>query len=135
MQGRKRHLLVDTEGLVIRAAVLSAGIQDADGATDLLTLARPVCPRLEQIWADSAYAGFLVEWMRDEYGWRLEIVSKPPDQVGFAVQPRRWVVERTFAWLATYRRLSKHYEELPDSSEAWVYGASIHLMLKRLASV
>jgi putative transposase len=119
--------------LVVRVVVLPADIQDRDGAHDVCHVAAPVCPRLEQIWADQGYAGTLVEWMRDEYGWRLAIVSKPPDQVGFAVQPRRWVVERTFAWLGTYRRLSKDYEELPESSEAWIYAASIHLMLKRLA--
>jgi len=118
---------------VVRVVVLPADIQDRDGAQDVCQVAAPICPRLEQIWADSAYAGWLVEWLRDEYGWRLVIVSKPADQVGFAVHPRRWVVERSFAWLATYRRLSKDYEELPDSSEAWVYAASIHLMLKRLA--
>ncbi len=133
MKGRKRHLLVDTEGLVVRAVVLPADIQDRDGARDVCHVAAPICPRLEQIWADGAYAGYLVDWLRDEFGWRLEIVSKPPEQVGFAVQPRRWVVERTFAWLATYRRLSKDYEELPESSEAWIYAASIHLMLRRLA--
>ncbi len=133
MKGRKRHLLVDTEGLVVRAVVLPADIQDRDGARDVCHVSAPICPRLEQIWADGAYAGYLVAWLRDEFGWRLEIVSKPPEQVGFAVQPRRWVVERTFAWLATYRRLSKDYEELPESSEAWIYTASIHLMLRRLA--
>src|SRR5215212_6107519 len=94
VNGRKRHILVDTEGLLIRAAVLSAGIQDADGATDLLALARPACPRLEQLWADAAYAGYLVEWTREQCGWRLVIVNKSPDQVGFQVLPRRWVVER-----------------------------------------
>jgi transposase len=123
---------VDTEGLAVRVVVLPADIQDRDGAQDVCHVAAPICPRLEQLWADQAYAGALVEWIREAYGWRLTIVSKLPDQVGFAVQPRRWVVERTFAWLATYRRLSKDYEELPDSSEAWIYVASIHLMLKRL---
>jgi putative transposase len=134
VKGRKRHLLVDTEGLVVRAVVLPADIQDRDGARDVCHVAAPACPRLEQIWADSAYAGWLVDWLRDEYGWRLLIVSKPPEQEGFVVHPRRWVVERTFAWLGTYRRLSKDYEELPESSEAWVYAASIQLMLKRLES-
>lgn len=133
MNGRKRHLLVDTQGLVLRVVVLPAEIQDRDGAQDVCHVAAPTCPRLELIGADQGYAGWLVAWVRDAYGWRLEIVSKPPGQVGFVVQPRRWVVERTFAWLATYRRLSKDYEELPESSEAWVYAASIHLMLKRLA--
>ena len=131
MTGRKRHLLVDTEGIVIRVAVLSASIQDADGATDLLPLARPACPRLEQIWADGAYAGYLVEWTREHCGWRLEIVTKLPDQHGFQVLPRRWVVERTFGWLGRNRRLSKDYEEYAETSEAWLYLASIRLMLRR----
>jgi putative transposase len=133
VKGRKRHLLVDTEGLVVRVVVLPADIQDHDGAQDVCHVAAPVCPRLEQIWADQAYAGWVVEWVRDEYGWRLVIVSKPADQVGFVVHPRRWVVERTFGWLGRYRRLSKDYEELPESSEAWIYAAAIHLMLRRLA--
>ena len=133
MKGHKRHLLVDTEGLVVRVVVLPADIQDRDGAQDVCHVAAPVCPRLEQIWADQAYAGWVVEWVRDEYGWRLVIVSKPADQVGFVVHPRRWVVERTFGWLGRYRRLSKDYEELPESSEAWIYAAAIHLMLRRLA--
>lgn len=126
--------MVDTEGLIVRVVVLPADIQDRDGAQDVCHVAAPICPRLEQIWADSAYAGTLVEWVREEYGWRLVIVTKPADQKGFVVHPRRWVVERTFAWLGTYRRLSKDYEELPDSSEAWVYVASIHLMLQRLTA-
>lgn len=133
MKGRKRHLLVDTDGLVVRVVVLPANIQDRDGARDVCHVAAPACPRLEQIWADRAYAGLLIDWMRDEYGWRLAVVSKLPDQAGFVVQPRRRVVERTVAWLATCRRLSKDYEELPESGEAWIYAASIHLMLKRLA--
>ena len=131
MKGRKRHLLVDTEGIVIRVAVLSASIQDADGATDLLPLARPACRRLEQIWADGAYAGYLVEWTREHCGWRLEIVNKLPDQQGFQVLPRRWVVERTFGWLGRNRRLSKDYEEYAETSEAWLYLASIRLLLRR----
>jgi putative transposase len=131
VKGRKRHLLVDTEGILSRAAVLSAGIQDADGATDLLTLARPACSRLEQIWADGAYAGALVEWTREQCGWRLVIVSKLPDQQGFQVLPRRWVVERTFGWLGRNRRLSKDDEEYAETSEAWLYLASIRLMLRR----
>jgi putative transposase len=131
VNGRKRHWLVDTEGVVIRVAVLAASIQDADGATDLLTLARPVCPRLEQIWADGAYAEYLVEWTREQCGWRLVIVNKPPDQIGFQVLPRRWVVERTFGWLGRNRRLSKDDEEYAETSEAWLYLASIRLILRR----
>ena len=114
-----------------RAAILAAGMQAADGATDLLTLARPVCPRLEQLWADGASAGYLVEWTREQYGWRLVSVSKPPDQVGFEVLPRRWVVERTFGWLGRNRRLAKDYEERSETSEAWVYLAMIGILLRR----
>ena len=134
MNGRKRQLLVDTEGLVMRAVVLPADIQDRDGAQDLCHVAAPVCPRLEQIWADQAYAGYLIEWVRAEYGWRLVIVGKAPDQQGFMVHLRRWVVERTFAWLGRSRRLSKDYEEYPETSEAWIYLASIRLMLRRVGA-
>ena len=118
---------------MIRVVVLPADIQDRDGAQDVCHVAAPVCPRLEQIWADQAYAGYLVEWVREEYGWRLVIVGKAPEQDGFVVHVRRWVVERTFAWLGRSRRLSKDYEEYPETSEAWIYIASIRLMLRRLA--
>ena len=117
----------------MRVVVLPADIQDRDGAQDLCHVAASACPRLQHLWADSAYGGALVEWVRDTYGWRLEIVPQLVGQVGFVVRPRRWVVERTFAWLGRNRRLSKDYEELPESSEAWVYAASIRLMLTRLA--
>jgi putative transposase len=131
VNGRKRHLLVDTEGLVLRVAVLAAQIPDRDAAIDLFDLAQPVCPRIEQVWADSAYAGRFVDRTMRQWGWRLVIVSKPPDQQGFVVHPRRWVVERSFGWLGRNRRLAKDYEELNDSSEAWVYLAAIRLMLRR----
>lgn len=131
MNGRKRHLLVDTEGLVLRVVVLAAHIPDRDAALDLFDLAKPACPRVEQVWADAAYAGALVERTRNQWGWRLVIVSKPPDQQGFQVHPRRWVVERSFGWFGRNRRLAKDYEELAESSEAWVYLASIRLMLHR----
>jgi putative transposase len=125
---------VDTNGLIIRAVVLAASIQDRDGAQDVCLVAQPVCPRLEQIWADQAYGGHLVTWVREHDGWRLVIVGKEPGQQGFAVHPRRWVVERTFGWLGRQRRLSKDYEEYAETSEAWIYAASIRLMLHRLAA-
>lgn len=133
VKGRKRHLLVDVEALVLRVVVLPADLQDGDGAQDVCHVAAPVCPRLEQIGAARAYAGGLVEWVRTEDGWRLVIVSKPADHSGFVVHPRRWVVERTFGWLGRYCRLSKDYEELPERSEAGIDAAAIHLMLRRLA--
>jgi putative transposase len=126
--------LVDSDGLVIRAAVLAADLQDRDGAIDLCRVARPVCPRLELIWADAAYRGALAEWVKDHCGWRLEIVTRAEaDQHRFAVQPRRWVVERTFGWLGRNRRLSKDYEEYAETTESWIYLAMTRLMLGRLA--
>jgi putative transposase len=120
--------------MVIRAAVLAADLQDREGAIDLCQVARPVCPRLELIWADAAYRGALVEWVQDQCGWQLEIVTRAADQQGFAVQHRRWVVERTFSWLGRNRRLSKDYEEFAETTESWIYLAMIRLMLTRLAA-
>jgi putative transposase len=125
---------VDTEGLLVRVVVLPADIQDRDGAMDLFLVAQPICPRLELVWADGAYAGELEEWTLQTCGWRSEIVSKLPEQRGFVVLPRRWTVERTFAWLCRQRRLSKDYEELAATTEAWIYLAMIRLMLRRLAA-
>jgi putative transposase len=90
-------------------------------------------PRLEKIFADGGYAGQLEEWTPDETGFDLEIVHKLPDQKGFQVLPKRWVVERTFAWCGRYRRLSKDYEELPANSETLIHLAMTHRMLNRLA--
>jgi putative transposase len=121
--------------LLIRVVCLPADIQDWDGAEDLLLVAKPVSPRLELVWADSAYGcNELPEWTEQACGWRLEVVSKPPGQRGFVVVPRRWAVERTFAWICRNRRLSKDYEELAETTEAWAYAAMIQLMLRRLAA-
>ena len=125
---------MDTEGLLLRVLCLPADIQDWDGAEDLFLLARGVSPRLELVWADGAYGrNELDAWTQEACGWRLQVVSKPPEQRGFVPLPRRWAVERTFAWLGRSRRLSKDYEELAETTEAWVYAAMIHLMLRRLA--
>jgi putative transposase len=125
---------VDTEGLLLRVVCLPADIQDGDGAEDLFLVAKPVSPRLERVWADGAYGrNGLPEWTRQACDWRLEIVSRPVDAHGFVVVPRRWAVERTFAWLCRNRRLSKDYEELPETTEAWAYAAMTRLMLRRLA--
>jgi putative transposase len=120
--------------LLIRVACLPADIQDWDAAEDLFLVCRPICPRLELVWADSAYGrNELDAWTAQACGWRLEVVSKPPEQRGFVVVPRRWAVERTFAWIGRSRRLSKDYEERAETTEAWVYLAMVHLMLRRLA--
>lgn len=135
MKGRKRHILVDTEGWLIRVLCLPADIQDWDGARDLFLVAKPASPRLGLVWADSAYGkDELPEWAEAEVGWRIEVVRKREGQVGFEVLPRRWVVERTFAWLSRHRRLSKDYEELPETTEAWCYAAMLRPMLRRLTA-
>src|SRR6266516_5352845 len=112
VKGRKRHLLTDTQGLLLRVVALAADIQDWDGAEGLFLVAKPVCPRLQLVWADSAYGrNGLPEWTQQTCGWRLEVVSRPHDARGFVVVPRRWAVERTIAWICRNRRLSKDYEE------------------------
>ena len=118
-------------GLLL-AVVHAANIQDRDGAKLVLTKLVGRFPRLKVIWADGAYAGQLVSWTWAIGGWLLEIVRQRPDSHCFEVLPRRWVVERTLAWLGRCRRLSKDYEALTETSETWVHVAMIHLMLKRL---
>ena len=110
-----------------------ANIQDRDGAKLALRQLVGRFPRLERIWADGAYAGKLGLWAKNVGGWSLELVRRPARQRTFQVLPRRWVVERTFAWLGRYRRLRKDYEELPETTEAWVYADMTGLMLARLA--
>ena len=134
VKGRKRHLVVDTLGLVLAVVVHSAALQDRAGARLVFAaLARGGVARLRLIWADGGYAGKLVDWGGETWQWVLEIVKRADDATGFQVLPKRWIVERTFGWLSRYRRLSKDYEYLTESAEAMVYIAMIHLMLKRLA--
>lgn len=129
--GRKRHLVVDTTGLLLAVVVHSASVQDRDGAKLVLARLAGRFPRLRLIWADAAYEA-TVGWAKSFGGWVLELVRKAADQVGFVVLPRRWVVERTFGWLVRSRRLARDYERLTASSEAMIEVAMIHLMLKRL---
>lgn len=135
--GRKRHLLVDVLGLVLVAVVHAASTQDYDGARLVCERVRHRFNRLRLIWADSIYERMgLPEWvrsLRQHRKLRLEVVKRQPEQKGFVVLARRWVVERTFAWLGFHRRLSKDYEALPETSEALIYVAMIRLMLARLA--
>jgi len=131
--GRKRHILVDTVGNLLEVVVHTANIPDSVGARTLFAkLAQATQQHLQKVWADGAYQGTLIDWVAEHLEAILEIVEKAPDQKGFQVLPRRWVVERTLAWLSRYRRLSKDYECCPLSSEGTVYVASIHTMLKRL---
>jgi putative transposase len=123
---------VDTLGLLIAVVVHAADIQDRDGAKLLMQKMVGQCKRLKLIWADGGYAGKLVEWTKKLCGWVLEIVKRTDDMKGFKLLPHRWVVERTFGWLGRYRRLSKDYEELTESSEAIIHIAMINLMLHRV---
>jgi putative transposase len=133
VNGRKRHILVDTLGNLLVVAVHPAGVADSVGAK--LVLERlPLMwqRRLEVIWADGAYEGTLWVWLYTLYQIVLAIVKRSDDQKGFVVLPRRWVVERSFAWMGRYRRLIKDYEHCTKSAEGMCYAASIHIMLKRL---
>ena len=134
VSGRKRHILVDTNGNLLKVVVHAANIQDRDGAKLLLEKAKGCFSRLKLIWADGGYAGQLVEWVKDSCNWVLEIVKRPKDVNGFQVLPRRWVVERTFAWLGHCRRLSKDYEHKTVHSESMVYLAMIRIMVRRLTA-
>jgi putative transposase len=131
--GRKRHLVVDTLGLLIAVVVQAANIQDQQGAKAVLRKAKQRFPRLKLIWADSAYGrDELPLWALAACNFVIEVVRRVAGAVGFVVLPRRWVVERTFAWLVRNRRLSRDYERSPAVSETWIHVAMIKLMLGRL---
>ena len=162
VRGRKRHLLVDTEGLVLKAKVHSAKVPEQDGLKLLLESARSGLSRLSHLWLDAGYEGRGRRWAEEAMGLSVEVVRKPPKPVpekvakrwaeewaraqgkkldwqkfmpprGYVALPRRWVVERTFSWLGQNRRMSKDYERLCASAEAFVYAAMIRLMVRRLA--
>jgi putative transposase len=163
IKGRKRHLLVDTEGFVLKAKVHSAKVMDYEGIKTLLRKAHQQFPRLSHLWLDAGYRGEDKgkDWVEKSLGWTVELVERPrkaaPKEVlmawaqewnkegvkadwqkllspkGFVVLPRRWVVERTFSWIDQNRRMSKDYERLSASGEALVYAAMIRLMMRRLA--
>ncbi len=163
VKGRKRHLLVDTEGLVLKAKVHSAKVMDQEGIKALLEQAGETFPRLKHLWLDGGYRGENKgkDWVEKTSGWNVELIERPrkpaPEENlkswahqwakegvkvdwekllpprGFQVLPRRWVVERTFSWLDQNRRMSKDYERLTETSEVFIYVAMSRLMVKRLA--
>ena len=161
VKGRKRHLLVDTEGLLLKVKVHSAKVPDQDGLRLLLQSARAALSRLKHLWLDAGYEGKGKRWAEEVLGLSVEVVRKPPKPIpekvaqiwaqewakegkkvdwqrlmaprGYVALPRRWVVERTFSWLGQNRRMSKDYERLCASAEAFVYAAMIRLMARRLA--
>jgi transposase len=133
VNGRKRHVVVDTIGLLVVVLVTAASVQDRDGGRLVLNRARMKMPSIVLVWADGGYAGKCVEFARRWLRITVEIVKKPEGQRTFEVLPRRWVVERTLSWLVRCRRLGRDYERLPEHAEAMVKWAMIGLMTRRLA--
>jgi transposase len=137
VKGRKRHILVDTLGLMIVVAVTAANLPAREGAKLIFALGHQMknkFSRLVKIWVDGGYRGEgFMRWVMDVYGWILEVVLGSDRAKGFEILPRRWVVERTFGWFNWCRRLSKDYEVLPATSEAMIQVAMIRIMLRRLA--
>jgi transposase len=135
INGRKRHIAVDTLGLLICVLVTHAGVQDRTAARNLLARLRYLCPSIRHLWADSGYTGTLIDWARSLFGFTIEIVMKLAGQTGFVVLPRRWVVERTLAWINQHRRCVRDYERLPEHHEAMVRWSLIRITSKRLTHV
>ena len=134
MNGRKRHVVVDTRGLTLEATVHPANVQDRDGAKLALEKLVGQFPRLGLIWADGGYAGKPVDWVKEATGCKLEIARRRRGSADSRFFPRRWVVERTMAWLGNHRRMSKDCERLAETPEAWIRPAMICIALRRLAT-
>lgn len=134
IKGRKRHVLTDTNGLLVAAIVHAADIQDRDGAPALLASVRTLFPWLRHVFADGGYAGPKLETALAQIGtWTLEIVKRSDAAKGFELLPRRWVVERTISWLNRNRRLAKDFEATVESAVAWIFIASVKLLSRRVA--
>jgi putative transposase len=128
--GRKRHTVVDTLGLPLRVVVTAASVSDTAGGITLLSGLGSIGTRLRLLWVDGSYQKTIQQWALDNTPFRLEPVRRPEGQQGFAVLPRRWVVERTFAWMSQCRRLGRDYEVLTKHSESMIYVAMIRLMAR-----
>ena len=126
-------MLVDTLGLLLAVVVLAADVSDRDGALLLLQAYAARYPELRQIWGDSHYGGDLPTETQAQYGITVTVVLRPEAQSGFTPLPRRWVVERSLAWITHCRRLARDYERDPAYSEAWIHLAAIHHLVKQLA--
>lgn len=135
MLGRKRFLLVDTQGWLMAVWVDAADVPEWDGGREPVRAAQRAHPRLCHLWVDAGFGEKFAGWVREATGWTVDVVTKVAGQQGFAVQPRRWVVERSLAWISKRRRLAKDYEQLEESAEAWIYLAMIRLMSRRLVQL
>src|ERR1700726_3106526 len=134
VKGRKRHIVTDTTGLLLGGEVHPADVQDRDGAGLVIEAIHQLFPRLRHLFADSVYNGPNLRDALAKFGnWTIEIVKRAADAAGFQLLPRRWVVERTFAWLNRNRRLAKDFEASIASAKAWVYITSVQLLIRRLA--
>ncbi|AGP59150.1 hypothetical protein M271_38805 [Streptomyces rapamycinicus NRRL 5491] len=131
--GRKRHIVTDTLGLLLGVVVTAASIGDRDAAVGLLARLRRLHRDITLVWADGGYTGSLVDWAREKLALTLQIVKRSDDTRGFVVLPRRWVAERTFAWLMNSRRLARDYERRPENSEAMIQWSMVTRMSRRLA--
>ena len=133
VKGRKRHILVDTLGLLLAVYVTPADFHDTRGARCLLAGLAPLFPRLQKIWADAAYRGQdLAAWCQEQGGWDVEVVERTPGTRGWSRLPRRWVVERTLSWISRNRRLSKDYERKVQTSETLIQASMVRLLLTRM---
>jgi putative transposase len=132
IMGRKRHLVVDTLGLAVAILVTAASVQDRDGARQLLRGFGVHRKKLRKLWVDGGYRGVLLGWVAARFRYSLEVVLRSDSAKGFVVLPKRWIVERTFAWLNSHRRLSKDYERYTKTSETMIQVAMMRLMLRRL---
>ena len=133
IKGRRRHIVTDTTGLLVGAEIHAADVQDRDGAALVIEAIHDLFPWLRHLFADSAYAGDKLRNALSKFGkWTIEVVKRMADIVGFAVLPRRWVVERTLAGLNRNRRLAKDFEASIASAKAWLYLASVQLLVRRL---
>jgi putative transposase len=131
-KGRKRHIVVDTLGLIMIVVIHAANIHDSIGARKVMqSLKEKFLTGIQKIFADGGYMGELKEWVRIQFGWVLEVVKRSDAHI-FKVLPKRWIVERTFAWLSFHRRMSKDYERLPETSVAFIHLSMIRLMVNRI---
>jgi transposase len=133
INGTKRHIAVDTMGLLLTVVITAASVQDRDAAKPLLWNLRRAFPQITLVWADGGYAGKLVSWAKASLHLTLEIIKRPDDLHTFKVLPRRWVVERTLSWITRHRRTVRDYERLPARHETYIYWSMIIVMTRRLA--